>query len=287
MDDRRGTSVGFIGAGRLGAALAAGLAKAGYRVRAVASANRESARTLAGQIGPGVEAAEDANRVAALCDVVFLTVPDSSVGPACAAVRWQPRHVAVHCSGALGLDALARAAAGGAAAACFHPLQTFPSRVPEPGRFEGVFCGIESSEPAGALLEHMANDLGARPFRLEGVDRALYHAAAVMASNLVVALMGSATRLWELAGLEASSGRQALSPLLLAAARNISQLDLAKALTGPVARGDVATVERHLAALEADPELAKVYRLLSAELLRLALGHDATTLARLRELLEG
>ncbi len=259
--------MGIIGAGRLGTTLAAALANAGYRVDVA-----KSTRQIAG--------------VARSCDLVFLTVPDGAIAAVCESIPWEPRHRVVHCSGALGLDVLSAAAAAGASTGCFHPLQTFPAGEPEPGRFEGISAGVEAAEPLGSLLEQMAIALGGSPFRLEGVDRAMYHAAAVVASNLVVALASAATRLWALAGLPQETGREALSPLVLAAAHNISTLDLAAALTGPIARGDAATVERHLMALRADPGLAEIYRLLSAELLRLPLGHAPVVAARLRELLE-
>lgn len=92
----------------------------------------------------------------------------------------------------------------------------------------------------------MVTVLGAQPFRLEGVDRTLFHAAAVLVSNQVVALASAAGRLWTLAGLPDHLGREALSPLLLAAAANVARLELGNALTGPLAEGDVATVEAHL-----------------------------------------
>lgn len=266
MNEIPDISVGVIGAGRLGTTLAAALERAGYAVNAATS--ERNGKSIADQ-----------------CDLVFLTVPDGAIAEVCQAIPWGPRHSVVHCSGAIGLDVLTAAADAGAMTGSLHPLQTFPSREPEPERFAGIVCGIEGAEPLGSMLEEIAVALGSRPVRLEGVDRALYHAAAVTASNLVVALASAATRLWALAGLPGEAGREALSPLLLAAARNVSERELVDALTGPIARGDVATVEGHLEALRADPGLAEVYRLLSAELLRLPLGHSELVAARLKELL--
>jgi len=285
VDDSQTGTIGFVGAGRLGAALAVGLDAAGYRVTAVASNHRESAAALARQIGPNARYSVDPLEVAATADIVFLTVPDSAIAEVCASIPWEPRHLVVHCSGALGLEALATARARGAMTGAFHPLQTFPSGIGEPERFRGVFCGIEGAEPAAALLEGMAGRLGAATFRLEGVDRARYHLAAVFTSNLVVALVAAATRLWDLAGLERESGHAALSPLLVATAGNVSGSELSVALTGPVARGDATTVERHLEALAGDNDLEAIYRLLSAELLRLPLGHSDETVAELRRVL--
>jgi predicted short-subunit dehydrogenase-like oxidoreductase (DUF2520 family) len=278
-------SVGFIGAGRLAAALSAGLVEAGYPVTLVASRHLPSAQLLAEALGHGIEPAAHASSVAERCDMVFLTVPDGEIAPLCDSIAWEPRHRVVHCSGARDLARLEAVTRRGGIAGCLHPLQSFPTRSPEPERFRGIFCGIEAAEPLGSMLEQMAGTLGARSFRLEGVDRTLYHAAAVFMSNDVVALAAAATRLWTLAGLPENAGREALSPLLLSAAANVSKLKLADALTGPIARGDVATVEAHLRALAVDPGLRELYRRLSAELLRLPLGHSDEVAARLRELL--
>lgn len=279
------TTVGFVGAGRLGATLAFALAETGYRVTAVASRHLPGVQALATALGPDVEFTTDAGRVAAACDLVFLTVPDAAIAPTCRSIAWEPRHLVVHCSGALGLDALADVTEAGGIAGCLHPLQSFPSRSPEPDRLRGIFCGVEGDDPLGALLEQMVTGFGAQPFRLEGVERTLYHAAAVFVSNHVVALASAAGRLWTLAGLPEPLARQALSPLLLAASANVAALELRDALTGPVARGDVGTVEAHLRALAADPALRELYRALSAELLRLPLLHDPDTASQLRRLL--
>lgn len=233
-----------------------------------------------------MEASTEPGRVAEVCDVVFLTVPDSAIETACRALEWKPRHRVIHCSGALGLDVLSSARERGALVGCLHPLQSFPARDPEPGRFTGISCGVEAEDPLGALLEGMVRGVGARPFRLEGVDRTLYHASAVFASNFVVGLMSAASRLWALAGLPEVAARDSLSPLLLSAATNVANKDLAAALTGPIARGDVATVEAQLAALRDEPALRALYRGLSGELVNLAVARDPAATSRFCALLD-
>ena len=278
-------SFGFIGAGRLAASLSAALQESGYPVTAVASRNAHTAETLSSALGGGVQAGTAAS-VAGTCDLVFLTVADAEISALSAGLPWRAGHAVVHCSGALDLTVLDAASNRGAFAGCLHPLQSFPSRSPEPARFKGIFCGIEVPAPLAAFLEQAVRAVGAHSFPLEGVDRRLYHAAAVFASNEVVALMSAASRLWAAAGLPATTAREALSPLLLAAASNVARQPLAQALTGPVARGDVATVRRHLEALAGEPDLDRLYRLLSAELLRLDLGHSPETAAQLAALLD-
>lgn len=265
-------SMGVIGAGRLGTALARALVQRGYRVdkvasRAPSSGGRLASRLPAASLGTLAE-------VVASTDFVFVTVADGAIEGVAKNLAWRPGQAVVHCSGALGLEVLAGATARGAIAGCFHPLQSFAAEA-APDRFDGITIGIEGAEPLGGWLESMAADLGARTVRLEGVDRALYHAAAALVSNDLVALVAAASRTWEAAGLPREAAREALAPLILGAARNIEAQPLERALTGPVARGDVATVARHLAALAAIPDLALLYRALGRELLRLPLAIDA------------
>jgi predicted short-subunit dehydrogenase-like oxidoreductase (DUF2520 family) len=285
--------IGLVGPGRLGAALAGALVAAGYAaVRIATVAGHDPAPPEHLSTALALPSPEPLDRLAAASDLLFLTVPDAAVAPVAALLpALLPARgglAVVHCSGALGLDALGAAARAGAVPGTLHPLQTFPGGEPPAAaarRFAGIVCGVEAAEPLGATLEGIAADLGARSVRLEGVDRAGYHAAAVLASNDVVALMAAARRAWTLAGLPAEAARGALAPLMLAAAANVEALPLERALTGPVARGDVATVERHLAALAARPALRELYRRLALELLALDLGHDAGTTRALRALL--
>ena len=284
----RSSSIGIIGAGRVGGALSDALLKSGWRLDAVASRRAEAAEVLASQL-PFV-VATGVDELVAANDLVFLAVPDDELEALAGRLAWRADQAAVHLSGGRGLDVLAPVTAAGGLAGCLHPLQTFPDGE-EPARarvrFEGIACGIEAAAPLDAVLEAIVDDLGGRSFRLDGVDRAAYHAAAVFVSNDVVAAMAAATRAWALAGLPAGDARAALSPLLEASAAAISERPLTEALTGPVARGDVETVRRHLESLAGEPELAGLYRGLAAELLRLDLGHSSETAAALGELLGG
>ena len=268
-DARHALPIGIIGAGRLGTTLADALAAAGYTD--IHLATRADARAT-------VEA----------CALVFVTVPDRAIREAVSALPWRAGQGVVHASGALGLDVLDAAAAHGALRGCLHPLQTFPGATSPEGsaaRFRGIACGVEGDASLGDLLTAVVDDLGGRVLRLEGVDRALYHAAAVLVSNDVVALMAAATRAWEQAGLPVTEAREALAPLLLAAASNVARLPLERALTGPIARGDTATVQGHLEALAGDANLSATYRALGRELLRLDLGHTPEIRAALTALL--
>ncbi|MGE0229167.1 MAG: Rossmann-like and DUF2520 domain-containing protein [Dehalococcoidia bacterium] len=275
MLDTESLRVGLLGAGRLAASLGAALTEAGYRIEGVASRRPESARRLSSSLAPSV-APLSSQELVERCDLVFVTVPDAAVTSVASSVDWRSAQAVVHCSGALGLTALAGAAARGAAVGCFHPLQSFPALEGDASRFRGIACGIEASGDLSLVLESVAARTGASVVRLEGVDRAAYHAAAVFASNYVVSLMAAARRAWTEAGLPADAARPSLAPLLKGAADNVSRHELREALTGPVARGDVETVRRHLVAL-GDSGLAALYRELGAQLLTLRLPHDSTT----------
>ena len=289
---RRELAVGVIGCGRLGASLARGMTSAGYRVTALAGRGSGRAEALARAI-PGASAlsAEDVVRES---DLVLIAVPDATVAALAATLPWRRGQAAVHCAGALDLAPLAPLAASGVALGCLHPLQAFPDPAGSPERLRGIAVGVEAAEEdgsdLGALLEALAADLGAeRTLRLEGIDRACYHAAAVLASNDVVALAAAAARAWALAGLPVQEAPRALGPLLVGAASAVAELPpaagLEAALTGPLARGDIPTVAGHLEALAREPSLRALYAALGRELLALDLAHPPHTAAALATLL--
>jgi predicted short-subunit dehydrogenase-like oxidoreductase (DUF2520 family) len=226
-----------VGAGRVGGSIAAAAGQAGLSARL---AGREDA----------LEACRDAG-------AALLCVPDSAIAEAAATVAdaVPPLDLVGHTSGALGLQALAPALEAGASGFALHPLQTIPDGDTD---FTGCPCAIAGSD-AGALrfAGELAERLGMRPFELDDEHRAAYHAAASIASNFLVALQESAAELLGATGAE--DPRELLSPLVLRTAANWSERG-ADALTGPIARGDERTVERHLAALrERAPELVDLY----------------------------
>jgi predicted short-subunit dehydrogenase-like oxidoreductase (DUF2520 family) len=183
---------------------------------------------------------------------VFLTVPDSAVATVAAKLAAGPDIPAqlafVHTSGALELEALAPLRARHAVGS-FHPLRSFPEPGP-PEAFHGIVVAVDASAPALLLaLNRLARDLGARPKRVDDSRRALYHAAAVFASNYVVALMREAVGLLEAAGWTEKEAVLGLATLAEGAVANVRRRGPTAALTGPVRRGDAETVTRHLAAL--------------------------------------
>jgi len=275
----------IIGAGRLGTTLALALERAGRQVSWVASRGEQPARELLGRLRDARVATPEA--VCERAGLLLITTPDDAVRTLAAQLQFRPGQAVVHCSGALGLDALERARAQGAQVGCLHPIQTFPERFAGAELFSGIAIGVEASGlELRAWLNATCSALGGWAIDLGGVDRARYHCAAVLASNYVIALHEAAAHAFELAGLPREVARAALSPLTLGTARATSRLPLESALTGPIARGDVKTVERHLAALRTEPELHALYRALGARLLNLPLPLPPADRLALAELLQ-
>jgi predicted short-subunit dehydrogenase-like oxidoreductase (DUF2520 family) len=221
------TSCAIVGAGRLGTALAHAL--------------RASGLEIDGPLGRGADPGGS--------DAVLLCVPDGEIAAAAGAIA--PGVPVGHCSGATGLDALA-----GHEAFALHPLMTVPADA-APGLFAGAGAAIAGSTPrALAVAAALAGLLGMRATTVADEDRAAYHAAASIAANFLVTLEGAAERLAASTGVD----REMLAPLVRAAVENWARLGAADALTGPIARGDEATVARQRAAVaERAPDLVALY----------------------------
>jgi predicted short-subunit dehydrogenase-like oxidoreductase (DUF2520 family) len=227
--------LGVVGQGRLGTALAAALRKAGYEVD--------------GPVGRGEVPRADA---------ILLCVPDAEIPAAAETVAGAARLVG-HTSGATPLGALRPAARGGAHVFGFHPLQAFANgAAPD---LQGVGCAIAGSTPeALEAARGLAGRLGMVPFEVPDHKRAAYHAAASVASNFLVTLQAMAEEVAADAGLEPAEARRLLAPLVRTTVENWVSLGPEAALTGPVARGDEATVTAQRHAVEAaSPELLPLF----------------------------
>ena len=274
----------LLGAGGAGSALGVGLAAAGIAVTAVWSRRFERAQQLAARL-PGAHAVGDPQQACDRGALVVLAVPDSAIAPLCAQLRWRPGQAVIHLAGAYGRELLAPAARAGAETGAFHPLQTFAGAA-DPAAWQGVGIAIDADPPLADELVWLARQLGAEPFLLDPAQRPLYHAAAAIAANGFVALVGTAAELLgRAAGLERARAVRHLLPLVRGVLRNLEQLGLPQALTGPVARADRATLERHVAALaQAAPEWQTLYRELCRAMLPLARERAAGDSERLAAL---
>ncbi len=274
----------------MGAALALTLAKRGYRVAAIGSRSLSSAERLAGQID-GCQAVRTPQDVAGVADLVFITTPDAAIGEVAAQVHWRTGQMVVHCSGADSTDVLEPARAQGAQVGAFHPLQSFASPAQAVENLPGSFFALEGEEPLLGTLKEMAQALGGRHAVLKPGDKVLYHAAAVFVSNYTVALMGIAAELWRAFGVSQEQATSALLPLLQGTVNNIGRVGLPDCLTGPIARGDTGTIQKHITALTSvAPSLLPAYREMGMRAIPIALGKgkiDEEKAAQMEALLQG
>jgi predicted short-subunit dehydrogenase-like oxidoreductase (DUF2520 family) len=278
--------LGFIGAGTVATALAVRLSERGYRVAAVASRSRGSAEKLASRVGQ-VEVCDAMGDVARKAELVFITTPDDVIASVAEQVDWPSQIRVLHCSGAHSLDLLKPAIEKGAVAGAFHPLQTFASVDHAVDSIPGSTFGVEAEEPLLSDLMQMGAALEGRCVVLRGSDKVLYHAAAVLACNYMVTLTKLATDLWQSFGVSAAEATEALLPLIQGTVDNLENVGLPDCLTGPVARGDLGTIRKHLLALEArSPELLSVYRELGRQTLPIALAKGSVGEQRAREVEE-
>jgi predicted short-subunit dehydrogenase-like oxidoreductase (DUF2520 family) len=228
-------SAAVLGGGAVARALLEALPAAGVQV--VASWNRRS-RLLP----PPLRGA----------DAVFLAVSDSAIAAVCSGLEVGPGQLVVHLAGALGLAPLRAARRKGAQTGSLHPLRAFVAG--EPNDFRGAFAGISGSDAsARAELAGLAERLGMHPLQISDASRALYHAAAVLAAGAQVALFSEAVRAFRRATRASEEdARTALLPLALGALDKLRTRTPAAALTGPAARGDLATIRAHRSALPKD-----------------------------------
>jgi predicted short-subunit dehydrogenase-like oxidoreductase (DUF2520 family) len=240
--------VGVVGAGRVGATLGAALARAGHEVVAASGVSEQSVRR-AERLLPGV-VLRPADEVVAESEFVLLAVPDDVLRPLVSGLAdtdaWRAGQLVAHTSGAQGIGVLDPAAARGVLALALHPVMTFTGRPEDLDRLSGATFGVTAQDELRPVAESLVVEMGGEPVWVPESARALYHASLTIASNHLVTLVNDALGLLDRAGVS-EPGRLA-APLLSASLDNVLRLGDA-ALTGPVVRGDVATVTAHVATL--------------------------------------
>ena len=277
-------TIGFIGAGTTGTALAVRLAQQGYQIVAVSSKSLASSEKLAGRVS-GCKSFTTSQEVADTAQIVFITTPDDIIQKAVAEINWHNWQNVVHCSGAHSVDILETAKQNGASTGCFHPLQTFASIEQAIKNIPGSTFAIEAEEPLFTMLKDMAIALKGDWVTLKPGDKVLYHAAAVFACNYLVTLVKLSTDMWKTFGVEPAQATKALMPLLQGTLSNIENVGLPNCLTGPIARGDVGTIIKHLTALKEDaPSLLETYKDLGTQTIPIALAKGKINAERANEL---
>jgi predicted short-subunit dehydrogenase-like oxidoreductase (DUF2520 family) len=283
-------AVAIVGAGAVAQALGRLLADSGERVVALASRTRSKAADAARFVGPSVRVASLAE-LPGLATRVLVAVSDEGIAPVAEALAAAGMRsgVVLHTCGARGPEALAPLGAAGVACGLLHPLQTIVT--PEQGvrNLVDVTFGIAGDGPALEWATEIVTRLHGRSVHIEADRLSYYHAGAVMASNALVAVVDAALVLFARAGIERDPALGALGPLLRTSLDNVIGSGPQAALTGPIARGDAATVAVHLRALrDVDPTVAGLYEAAAERLLVLARarGVPATNLRAIERLIE-
>jgi predicted short-subunit dehydrogenase-like oxidoreductase (DUF2520 family) len=259
-------TIAIIGPGRAGSALGRALHAAGYTIAAIGGRNPDNVRNLAKELG--ARACQSPATTIDIADLTILAVPDDVIGLLAAdmvdSLCSSAGKAAVHLSGAQDrspLKPLAQQAS--LRTGVFHPLQTFRRGRQAVQNVPGTYFGIDADAPLRDQLAQIAGDIQGHPFDLGGVDRALYHAAAVFAANYPMTLLAEAIALAGDAGLDDETAQRGITMLLAGAVNNLKDLAPADAITGPASRGDEGTIQKHLAALKGDPAAQRLYQLLA------------------------
>ncbi len=253
--------VAIVGAGNLAGVLAIALRGAGYKVDEIVSRGRATslrrARRLANEVGAS---AVTTMRAKLRAEVVWFCVPDRAIADAAESLskstEWRGK-VALHSSGALSSDKLDELRRRGAAVASVHPLMTFV-RGSRP-LLVGVPFAIEGDQHAARTARAIVLNFRGQPFSIRKIHKEAYHAWGMFVSPLLTALLAASERVAGAAGISRSAARERMLPILKQTLANYGKLGAPDSFSGPIIRGDVETVKKHLKALRTIPEVREVY----------------------------
>lgn len=278
--DYKRDAVAILGPGKVGAAVGYLLRLAGYSIVAVAGRSPDNLQLALTYTGG--QAYTDASEAAKRADCILITTSDDAIASVCENIAHNGGITAgkkvIHMSGAGGLDLLSSARSCGASVASIHPLQSFADVEGAIKNIPGSTFGITSDEKIKDWCVGMVNDLGGSPFFILDEDKPLYHAAACLASNYLTTLMHKVEEIYTSLGIKQEDALKAFWPLVQGTLRNIETKGSIQALTGPIARGDVGPIEKHLAALKKSfPDLLPLYCVMGAETVVLGLKKKTLT----------
>lgn len=257
--------IGIIGSGVVGTAVGVILNRQGYELAGIYDTVLESTSQLAGETGCPVFDRPD--QVAHSADILFITTNDSAIGKVAedlaAGASFRAGQIVIHMSGAHSAELVGRAREFGGRVLSLHPLQSFASLEGAIRSLPGSVFSIEGDREAFGTAVQLAEALGGTYFFITAEAKPLYHAGACAVSNYLVTLIDLGARLLEAAGISADLSGQALLPLVRGTISNIAQAGIPAALTGPIARGDIDTVAKHLKCMQdMAPDMVRLYRIL-------------------------
>jgi predicted short-subunit dehydrogenase-like oxidoreductase (DUF2520 family) len=270
----------IVGAGAVATTLAGTLRQAGVPVLGLWGRRPDAARAAAAVAGVAAFSPAPPDLLLE-AEVVIVAVKDDAIGAVasqlCATGLVGERHVLLHCAGATAAaTAFAPVVGKVAGVGTMHPLRAIASAqeiVRTRGAMRGTVFGVEGDARGLAAAQILVRAIGGTPLAVDGATMGRYHAAAAIASNFAVAVLDAAVELLVSGGVDRAAALAALAPLAQGAIANAAARGPADGLTGPIRRGDVGTVERHLDAVAHDPELALLYRVLGRRALTLAQGN--------------
>ncbi len=275
-------SVTIVGAGNLATALAISLRSAGYTIEAIVARERGSALRRATRLARQFGARAVLDLQALKSPIIWLCVPDGQIPRAAALLSGTfdgSEKIVLHSSGALTSDELRPFQRKGAAVASVHPLMTFV-RKSTPS-FQGVPFAIEGDRWAVKAARAIVRDLRAQSFNIHKQEKNAYHAWGTFASPLLTALLVTTEHVAELAGVKGEAARRRMLPILAKTLANYGKLGADKGFSGPIVRGDVDTVRRHLKVLRQSPVARRVYVALAGAALEYLPTKNKLSLKRL------
>ncbi|MDE2419593.1 MAG: DUF2520 domain-containing protein [Gammaproteobacteria bacterium] len=278
----------IIGCGNVGKTLAHLWFKHGvFQIQDVCNRSYDSAQNACKFIGLG-NPIHSFNELRP-ADIFLIGTADSSIAECCELLVesnvLQAGNIVFHCSGALPASILEKAKTAGALIASIHPIKSFADPSLCITNFIGTFCGTEGDVDALVILEQAFQRIGGQTLQIQSSNKTFYHAASVVASNYLTALLELSIQSYVKAGLTREQALQIIDPIAHGTIKNIIELDTAQALTGPIARGDVSTVETQLNAFQNwKPEYGDLYRLLGGIALDLSTIKNAANSESLEKL---
>jgi predicted short-subunit dehydrogenase-like oxidoreductase (DUF2520 family) len=268
---KRKIRIAIVGAGNLGSALGVALHAAGFRISEVVPRETAPSKRRAQKLAKRIHGRVVTLKKAVLdADVVWLCVPDRQIA-ACARqlaktrLSWNDT-IVLHSSGALGSEELDALRKRGAQTGSAHPLMTFVGRGEE--SLQGVAFAVEGDRKVHAVLRDLVRSIGGSVYPLRRQDKAAYHAWGTFASPLLTSLLVLSEKVAAQAGVGPADARRRMLPIVRRTVENYGRWGAAAGFSGPLIRGDFATVEKHLKVLRAVPAAEEVYRALTRAALR-------------------
>jgi len=278
--------ISLIGAGRAGFAIAALLANQGYKFLSVIDKNPEKGK----RCGNAVSAVKYGTSLSDLdnnYDFLIIAVPDMEIEKVSSQLAGsgmvRSGSVIAHLSGAAGSDILDECRQRGASVASMHPCMTFTEN--RDNYINSFYLALEGDKKACDELSEVIISIGNKPFIISRKDKPLYHAACVTVSNFLVTLFSAGTEMIRMQ--ESEVPVNVFLPLIKQTIDNIEKSGAERALTGPVSRGDIETVNKHINILKSQkPELALMYAALGLQSISIAekQGADSDKLEKIKEL---